>query len=141
MYSQYRPLVWRNTHPYVLVDRHEDVTNPNAIEMDNLCDRSVTFYGYVRGTHLKPNMKVHVIGVGDYIMADVSVLPDPCPIPDKEQERTVRDYDSKKRRHFFEMKSDLIALIVLDFEKKGLLTICSTVQRRCSFLRQRCCLH
>jgi ribosome biogenesis protein BMS1 len=85
---KYRPLVWRNTHPYVLVDRHEDVTNPNAIEMDNLCDRSVTFYGYVRGTHLKPNMKVHVIGVGDYIMADVSVLPDPCPIPDKEQERT-----------------------------------------------------
>ena len=85
---QYRPLVWRNTHPYVLVDRHEDVTNPNEVEEDPECDRSVIFYGFVRGTHLKPNMKVHMIGVGDFGLSEVSVLPDPCPIPDKERDRT-----------------------------------------------------
>jgi ribosome biogenesis protein BMS1 len=87
---QYRPLIWRNTHPYILVDRHEDVTDPNEIEEDPECGRTVTFYGYVRGTHLKPSMKVHLIGVGDFLMKDVSKLPDPCPIPDKESERKVR---------------------------------------------------
>lgn len=82
---QYRPLVWRNTHPYVLVDRHEDITHPNLTDKDPTCDRSVTFYGYVRGSHLKPRQKVHVIGVGDFNMSEVETLPDPCPIPDKEQ--------------------------------------------------------
>jgi ribosome biogenesis protein BMS1 len=66
----------------VVVDRHEDVTDPNEVEKDANCPRSVTFYGYVRGTHLKPLMKVHMIGVGDFDMQNVSVLPDPCPIPE-----------------------------------------------------------
>jgi ribosome biogenesis protein BMS1 len=44
----------------------------------------------VRGTHLKPGMKVHVIGVGDYHMLEITSLADPCPIPEKERERTVR---------------------------------------------------
>eukprot|EP00953_Heterococcus_sp_UTEX-ZZ885_P022945 12648-Heterococcus_DN1.PRE.6 len=51
---KFRPLVWRNTHPFVLVDRYEDMTSPVAIEENPLCDRDVTVYGYVRGTHLKP---------------------------------------------------------------------------------------
>jgi ribosome biogenesis protein BMS1 len=83
---QFRPLVWRNTHPYLLVDRHEDVTNPNQIEEDSECDRAVTFYGYVRGSNLKANTRVHVIGVGDYNVSEISVLPDPCPIPDRDRE-------------------------------------------------------
>jgi ribosome biogenesis protein BMS1 len=87
---QYRPLIWRNTHPYVMVDRHEDITHPNKVAEDESCDRSVTFYGYVRGTHLKPGMKVHLIGVGDYSMTEVSVLPDPCPLPDHENKKKVR---------------------------------------------------
>jgi ribosome biogenesis protein BMS1 len=85
---KYRPLIWRNTHPYVLVDRHEDVTNPNEVEQNSDCERSIIFYGYVRGTHLKPNMTAHIIGVGDYTMAEITVLPDPCPSPEKERERT-----------------------------------------------------
>jgi ribosome biogenesis protein BMS1 len=84
-------LVWRNTHPHnVLVDRHEDITNPNEVEMDPECDRSVVFYGYVRGTHMKPSMQVHLIGVGDYGISEMSAMIDPCPIPDKEAERKVR---------------------------------------------------
>jgi len=86
---QYRPLIWRNTHPYVLVDRHEDITDPNLVEEDPDCDRNVVFYGYVRGTHLKPSMKVHLIGVGDFGMESVSALPDPLPLPDKESEQKV----------------------------------------------------
>ena len=33
-------------------------------------------------------MKVHMIGVGDFSMSEVSALSDPCPIPEKERERT-----------------------------------------------------
>lgn len=82
---QFRPLVWRNTHPYVLVDRHEDITHPNETDKNPDCDRSVTFYGWVRGSHMKKGTKVHLIGVGDFGMAEISPLPDPCPIPDKEK--------------------------------------------------------
>jgi ribosome biogenesis protein BMS1 len=65
------------------VDRHEDITHPNLLGQEPK-DRSITVYGYVRGSHLKSGMKVHMIGVGDFSMAEVSALPDPCPIPDKE---------------------------------------------------------
>jgi ribosome biogenesis protein BMS1 len=85
---KYRPLIWRNTHPYILVDRHEDITHPNKIDDDPECERSITFYGYVRGTNLKPGQKVHLIGVGDYLMQEASSLPDPCPLPEKEKQRT-----------------------------------------------------
>lgn len=71
------------------MDRHEDVTDPNEVERDPECLRDVTFYGFVRGTHLKPTMKVHLIGVGDFAMESVSALPDPCPIPETEGERKV----------------------------------------------------
>lgn len=87
---QFRPLVWRNTHPYVLVDRHEDITHPNLTDKDPTCDRSVVCYGYVRGSHLKAGQKVHLIGVGDFNMAEIETLPDPCPIPDKEQKVCAR---------------------------------------------------
>jgi ribosome biogenesis protein BMS1 len=86
---KFRPLVWRNTHPYVIVDRYEDVTNPNDIENNPYIERSIIFYGYVRGTHLKPNMTLHCIGIGDYTMSSVTALPDPLPLPDKESERKV----------------------------------------------------
>lgn len=103
---QYRPLVWRNTHPYILVDRHEDITDPNEIECDAECARKVVFYGYVRGTHLKPNMKVHLIGVGDYNMKSVSTLADPCPLVEKDKERT----SLSKRSLLFAPLSDVGAV-------------------------------
>ena len=84
---KFRPLIWRNTHPYVIVDRHEDITNPNTISDSPTCDRSVTFYGYIRGTHLKPGMKMHLIGVGDFSMSELTSMPDPCPLPDQEKKR------------------------------------------------------
>ena len=74
----------------MLVDRHEDITHPNLTDKDPNCDRSVTFYGYVRGSHLKPGMKVHMIGVGDFSMSEVSTLQDPCPIPEKDQKVRMR---------------------------------------------------
>jgi len=81
---KFRPLIWRNTHPYVMVDRVEDITRPELIHEDEKIDRKVSLYGYVRGCNLKSGMKVHVPGVGDFNMDDVSFLQDPCPLPDKE---------------------------------------------------------
>jgi ribosome biogenesis protein BMS1 len=31
---KFRPLVWRNTHPYVLIDRFEDVTHPDTVQQN-----------------------------------------------------------------------------------------------------------
>jgi len=55
---KYRPLVWRNTHPYLVADRVEDLTPVEDMRDDPKCDRRVALYGYVRGTHLKHGMKV-----------------------------------------------------------------------------------
>lgn len=78
---KFRPLVWRNTHPYVVVDRVEDITDAERIQEDPLCDRDVILFGYVRGTHLKQTMRVHLIGVGDFDLSSATALPDPCPLP------------------------------------------------------------
>mmetsp|Transcript_4751 Transcript_4751/g.7175 ORF Transcript_4751/g.7175 Transcript_4751/m.7175 type:complete len:1116 (-) Transcript_4751:7-3354(-) len=91
---KFRPLVWRNTHPYVVVDRFEDITNSVLIEDNSKCDRSITFYGYVRGSNLKESMKVHLIGAGDYDMSDISALSDPCPLPQTSNER----FDEKNKK-------------------------------------------
>ena len=42
---------------------------------------------------MKKSTKVHLIGVGDYSMAEISPLTDPCPIPDKEQ-KTLKKKDA-----------------------------------------------
>ncbi|CAM9384481.1 unnamed protein product [Chrysoparadoxa australica] len=78
---KFRPLIWRNTHPYVLVDRFEDITNPALVQEDSNCDRDVAMFGYVRGTNLKPSSAVHVIGAGDFKMSSLTALPDPCGLP------------------------------------------------------------
>ncbi|KAL2914398.1 Glycoside hydrolase 2 (Mannanase, beta-galactosidase), partial [Polyrhizophydium stewartii] len=80
---KFRPLIWRNTHPYLLADRMEDITDPETVRVNPKCDRIVTLYGYLRGTNLKDNGKVHIPGVGDHSIASISILEDPCPFPEK----------------------------------------------------------
>lgn len=97
-FPQFRPLVWRNTHPYILIDRHEDITHPSLTAADPDCPRSLTPYGYVRGSNLKASQKVHMIGVGDYHMPEISALPDPCPSPGsgrKEERKTLNKKETK----------------------------------------------
>lgn len=57
---KFHPLSWRASHPYVLVDRFEDVTPPERVQLNNKCDRNVTLYGYLRGCNLKKETKVHM---------------------------------------------------------------------------------
>lgn len=97
---KFRPLVFRNTHPYLLADRIEDLTPREQVRTSKgKCDRTVTVYGYVRGTNLRVGTKVHIPGVGDLDMKSVSILGDPCPMPDA---------DSEKRRKLSEKKKLLV---------------------------------
>ena len=81
-----RPLVWRNTHPYTIIDSFRDITHPTKIEEDPKCDRSVVLHGYLRGTNFAANgQRVHVPGVGDFTVSGIEALPDPCPTPAMEQ--------------------------------------------------------
>ncbi|TDL22090.1 DUF663-domain-containing protein [Rickenella mellea] len=97
---KFRPLVFRNTHPYLLADRFEDLTPREELRQSKgKCDRTVTVYGYLRGTNLRHGMKVHIPGVGDLVVNGVTVLSDPCPLPDA---------DSEKKRKLSERKKLLV---------------------------------
>ena len=96
---KFRPLIFRNTHPYLLADRLEDLTPREKVRNEPKCDRTVTLYGYLRGTHLKPSTTVHIPGAGDLRIAGVSVLPDPCPLPTLESEKRRKLSDKMKLIH------------------------------------------
>ncbi|RUS90079.1 hypothetical protein EGW08_002121 [Elysia chlorotica] len=83
------PLTWRASHPYIFADRMEDITNPEDIRQNPKCDRTVSLYGYVRGTHMKTKSMVHIAGCGDYIIKNMTFLPDPCPTPTMEKRRSL----------------------------------------------------
>ncbi|TPX32892.1 hypothetical protein SmJEL517_g04088 [Synchytrium microbalum] len=99
---KFRPLIWRNSHPYVIADRVEDVTDPELLRTDPKVDRTVTMYGYLRGVNLKPDSKVHIPGVGDRVISEMTALPDPCPLPDK-----VRKSLSDKQKMIYAPMSDV----------------------------------
>ncbi|KAM4034174.1 ribosome biogenesis protein BMS1 homolog isoform 1-T3 [Anomaloglossus baeobatrachus] len=88
---KFRPLLWQTSHPYVLADRMEDLTNPEDIRLNPKTDRKVSLYGYLRGAYLKNKNQVHVPGVGDFALSEVSFLPDPCPLPDQLKKRSLNE--------------------------------------------------
>lgn len=81
---KFRPLQWRQQHPYVLCDRMEDVTPEEDVRVNAKCDRKVCLYGYLRGTTMRPESKVTLPGVGDFAIQQIALLPDPCPLPQKD---------------------------------------------------------
>jgi ribosome biogenesis protein BMS1 len=97
---KFRPLVFRNTHPYVLVDRLEDQTSRELVRTTGgKCNRLINVYGYVRGTALRLGTKVHIPGVGDTDIIRITRLSDPCPLP---------DINSEKRRRLSEKQKLLV---------------------------------
>eukprot|EP00981_Chlorochromonas_danica_P014907 scaffold9386_cov154-Ochromonas_danica.AAC.14 len=76
--SKYRPLIWRNSHPYLLCDRVEDVT---PLEEQDGEERVVALFGYVRGTALREGQLMHLLGGGDFSVQTAQPLADPCPLP------------------------------------------------------------
>ncbi|KAJ6256945.1 Ribosome biogenesis protein bms1 [Drechslerella dactyloides] len=93
-----RPIIWRNTHPYMLADRMVDLTDPAQIEEDEHLDRTVALYGYLRGTNFPAvDGRVHIPGVGDLSVVSVEGLADPCPTPQALQRMEGKE-GSKRRR-------------------------------------------
>ncbi|KAK4454372.1 ribosome biogenesis protein bms1 [Podospora aff. communis PSN243] len=81
-----RPLVWRNSHPYSVIDNYRDVTHPTKIEEDEKCDRTIELSGYLRGTNFSAQgQRVHIAGLGDFTISNMETLPDPCATPAMEQ--------------------------------------------------------
>jgi ribosome biogenesis protein BMS1 len=77
-----RPLIWRNSHPYSIIDNYRDITHPTKIEEDEDCDRSIELSGYIRGTNFAAQgQRVHIAGLGDFTISTMEVLPDPCATP------------------------------------------------------------
>ena len=74
---KFRPLLWRLTLPYVLVDRLENMTPPSRLHENLKCNRDIFLYGFVRGVHLRNQCPVHIPGCGDFRLKYVSFLPDP----------------------------------------------------------------
>ncbi|KAK6346767.1 Glycoside hydrolase 2 (Mannanase, beta-galactosidase) [Orbilia brochopaga] len=93
-----RPIIWRNTHPYMLADRMVDLTDPAQIEENENSDRTVALYGYLRGTNFPAvDGRVHIPGVGDLSVASVEGLADPCPTPQAVQRMEGKE-GSRRRR-------------------------------------------
>ncbi|RZF35566.1 hypothetical protein LSTR_LSTR005094 [Laodelphax striatellus] len=86
---KFRPLIWQMTHPYLLADRMEDLTSPEVLRQNDKADRTVSVYGYMRGIPLIKNSSVHIPGCGDFLLKDVSFLPDPCPLPEQLKKRAL----------------------------------------------------
>ncbi|CAK1541928.1 unnamed protein product [Leptosia nina] len=84
---KFRALSWRTSHAYILADRMEDITSQDNIRKDPKVSRDIVLYGYVRGVPLMKDSMVHVAGVGDIKISDLSYLPDPCPLPSSERKR------------------------------------------------------
>ena len=96
--TKFRPLKWRNEHPYMLADRLVDLTHPALIEHDSKVDRKIALYGYLHGTPLaKEHGRVHIAGVGDCTIANVEKLPDPCPTPYFEQKMDEFEREQAKK--------------------------------------------
>jgi len=88
---KFKDLGFRLNHSFVVADRLEDLTQPDAVRQNVKCDRNICLYGYVRGCPLKRNSSIHIPGCGDFQIDDIMFLPDPCPLPSQEKKRTLDD--------------------------------------------------
>jgi len=79
-----RPIMWRQNHPYLLVDKVKDLTDPEELSKNKKTDRTVALYGFSRGAHMNPSYSVHIAGVGDFAPSSVTHLSDPAQLS-KEQ--------------------------------------------------------
>ncbi|CAE7070019.1 unnamed protein product [Rhizoctonia solani] len=96
---KFRPLVFRNSHPYMLADRLQDLTPRELVRTAPNVDRTVTLYGYLRGTNLREATKVHVPGAGDLAIKSITRLADPCPLPTADSEKRRKLSEKQKLIH------------------------------------------
>ena len=90
-----RPLMFRSQHPYVIGDRFEDLTRPEMVHENEHIDREVAVFGWLHGCNMKADQLVHVAGVGDMKVKEITQLPDPCPLPS--QDKRARRLDDRSK--------------------------------------------
>lgn len=54
---KYKPIDWKLSHPFILIDRYED-ENPDPKQDEDECN--LAFYGYIRGSSYRDNKKVSI---------------------------------------------------------------------------------
>ena len=110
-----RPVIWKNTNAYLLIDRMEDLTHPDVLRDAPQSDRRVALYGWTRGCALRPPLNTsspsfaHVPGIGDLSLNSVVRLDDPCPTPErlKAALKTPANPDAKSTQRFRTTLKDL----------------------------------
>jgi ribosome biogenesis protein BMS1 len=112
---RFRPLVWRNTHSYVVVDRVEDVTPSMEINRFADVDRDMVLFGYVRGTHFRAGSHITIPGAGEFIVNTVDALPDPLPLPERDPtKRSLNRSLNAKETLLYSPNSDIGSTIRMD---------------------------
>ncbi|BGO96776.1 GTP binding protein [Rhodotorula toruloides ATCC 204091] len=101
--AKFRPLTFRNSHSYFLVDRFDDLTSREVLRKDPKADRHVALFGYLRGVPLRPpgpsnSVRVHIPGAGvdAFDVSRMLELIDPCPLPTKDSEKRRKMGDANK---------------------------------------------
>lgn len=90
---KFRPLTWQTTHSYVVVDRVEDLSDPEQVRRNKDMERRISLYGFVRGTPLMTNSDIHIPGCGDFRLKNISHMPDPCPLPTRQKKQNLGEKD------------------------------------------------
>lgn len=98
---KFRPLQWTTNHPYMLVDRVEDITQPEIIRQNEKSNRTVCLFGYSRGANFKPDQDIHIPGCGDFKIKNITFIPDPCPLPNKEKTTAKRRSLNEKEKRIY----------------------------------------
>lgn len=127
--SKHKPLSWRTKHSYIVADRFDVIQNAETSFEKSM----VSFYGYVRGTYLEKNTKLHLMGIGDYHITSATRIQDPVPVePKKPAYMSKADFENengKKKRRTLKDKERIIyapfsSLGALNFDKtSGYITI------------------
>lgn len=78
-----KQLSWRIQHSYVFADRVDMI----ELQQENDQYNTVSVFGYVRGTYLDKNQRVHINGLGDFDILNIQKMEDPCPV---ELKKTVK---------------------------------------------------
>lgn len=60
---KFKDLGYRANHSFMIADRIEDLTQPDLIRQNPKSDRTLCFYGYVRGCALKKSADIHIPGI------------------------------------------------------------------------------
>jgi ribosome biogenesis protein BMS1 len=83
---------WRLNHPFIVADRWQTYEDKGYSKDDNV---DISFYGYVRGSSYRINGKVHVVGVGDFLIKEIKAIADPCPEYKKDDKKEEEQMKTK----------------------------------------------